>query len=546
MDDSTLVSKVGVAPHSKWSHLLHFAKISTLIFVAVLVILMIIGTLAEGYGGADFANRLIFSRWYFLGPFLFIFLYLIGSLGACIPLQRRLIGSYLIQLGFILLGVEFLMTSWNGEYGTMTLLPHASSDEVMLDEDIITITYEDKDHQSGHESISFNLPNSAFTSKLHDAYRDVALTTFIPFSGKVLTWAYPSGQGPGTFSSSQYQIKTTGAGTHLEFDVVLSQHPEAKEFLSVLNVPPVSIQYLPEEVTPCFDRIGASKIILWDIQSKVCFTPEEQKIAIQRPVVGKRFMAIKRDHEFHSFFPDFSPYPLTQDLNPIKTSPLRVMALNNFEDAQHLFLMGPKLAFIKEGVWVTESLMLERPQHIPNLMLEITLLHHTVEKIPMLVPQFIYPKQQQGQLATGKVKAVEVLIQGRTYWVTNEMPLQLEVSKKLITLQLKKKTIKLPYHVSVSQVHHDGASLHFNGPEHNGHYLVSMNHPLQIDGVTFYRKEKSNGDQANAAVLTVNFSPSHPLKYFALMMALVGLILYFLLQNTGEFKTQEAQKGPLC
>ncbi|MEK6624408.1 MAG: hypothetical protein AABY86_05550 [Bdellovibrionota bacterium] len=560
MDDSTLVpSEVRISPRSQWYNLLHFAKFCALILLAILIVLMIIGTLAEGYAGAEFAGRLIYYRWYFIGPIFLILVYVIIAFCSAIPFQRQFVGTYLFQFGLILLGLEYLMTSWNSVNGTMTLRPNVPSNAVTLPDDVITITYEGKDNHSNSESRSFDLPNTAFTTKLHHSYRDIALSTFIPFSQKVLKWTYPSGPNPGTFPSSQYQIKRTVAQPHFDLDIVFSLHPEAKEFTSPLSISPLEIQYVPEEVAPCFDRLGASKIILWDIQSKVCFTPEEQKIPILRPVVGKRFMAIKRDHEFHSFFPDFSPYPLTQDLNPIKTSPLRVMALNNFEAGQSLFLMGPNLAFMKEDKWVKESLPINQQYHIQNLMLDITLLHHTVEKIPVRIPQFVYPRQQQKSAGTpilpaqaarraegqearrqkrmirGKDKAVEVLAQGRSYWVTSDAPLQIEVNKQLVTLQLKKKTIEIPFRLSLSQVHADGSSLHIIHPMHRGHYLISTNHPLQFDEMTFV--QKLHNFQENTAILIVSMPSRHRLKYIGLLMAFLGLIIWIRYQQIPSEKS---------
>lgn len=529
-----MAPEVRISAQSPWFRLSYFVKISTALVLPILGALMIAGTLAEGRGGADFAARLIYARWYFSAPLYLLFFTIIISFFCALPLKRKLLGTYLMQAGMILLGLEYTMISWNGLSGSMTLPPNTLIREMDLAEDLLTISYEAKGPESTGESVQLPLPHRAFSTKLHDSYREILLTTFLPFSEKVLSWTYPSGPRPGTYPSSRYQIVKTATEPHTELDVVFSLHPEAKEFSSLLELDPLSVHYLPEEVAPCFERIGESKIILWDIQSKVCFTPEEQKIPIQRPVVGKRFLAIKRDHEFHSFFPDFSPYPLTQDLNPIKTSPLRIMALNNFEAGQHLFLMGPSLAFMREGKWVKESLSMDNQHHIQHLMLDITLLHHTVEKIPAYLPQFVYPTQSQGRLLTGKTRAVQFLVQGHSHWVTNEMPIQLELNKQLVTFTLKKKSIAIPLSVSLSQVSPEGSSLYITMPGHSGHYLISENHPLRFDGVTFYQQTQHDGTKENKTILSVDLKPRSYLKYIGVMMAFLGLILYFIFQNTGK------------
>ncbi len=532
MEDSTLGPRPETAAGKTWGNWPRLKKfingqIWALVLIGVLIILMVIGTMAENYNGSEFAYRLIYGRWYFLGAFALLFVYLIFSFISNFPLQRSLSAIYVIKLGLILLGIGCGMTYWMGLTGRITLSPSMPKNDLMLPEDLVTINYAGQEKTDQTNSISFKLPSVALPTSLDYSFRDLVLTSFLPFSERVLSWNYPTGPNPGIFPSSQYHIQNAGSGPELDLNVVFTLHPEVQEFSSEMKLENISFHYLPEEVAPCFERLGVSKIILWDIQSKVCFTPEEQKIPILISAAGKRFLAVKRDHEFSSFFPDFSVYPFTQDLNLITNSPLRVMALQSLESGHHLFLMGPALGFFQGDHWVRESLEQGHPHRIDEMMLDLTLLHHTVEKIPMRLPKFSYRGHEQ---------AVAVTFQGHSYWVTNQQPLQLEVNKLTATIQIAPKTLPLPFMMSFFQTDKGEYYIRFTQHGQSEDHRLLPHSPVKFQGIEFYlEKEKPS---ATELPLAASADPGRILKYLGIILTLVGVLLQMLIP--GSPKTKEA------
>lgn len=497
------------------------------VIISIFTVFMIVGTFLESYFGTEFANRLLYKRW----PFMLVqFTMLLSILFATfnrLPFKKRLSGFYIIHLGLILLFCGSFITWYSGLDGHLTMLQGNPNRTVELPTDQLKISYVET-----QKIVTKELPLKALESDLNLQYEDFKFESFLPFSENILTWK--ENKNKNSFQSSKYLIKND----RVSQDFILSTHPDAIDFDTTLTLGPLNIHYLPHELANCFGKISGSKLILWDSNEKLCFTPEEKKIAIKKTSTGKKFLVISHKGKNISFFPDFSPWPLGEDLQMDTSSSLRIFSKELFEKGPHLFLFGDALSYFHDDVWSVLPILKEAVE-LPWMGFTLTLQRNETTIYPTLVPTYTLPIQKNGKVIKGDQKAVKFTYRGESYWLTDQKPLEIKTSEGTAQLSLGKENLVLPFEMILTRFKMDvdpgtktpasyESFVHlFSGNGGKEHH-VFMNNPLKFQDFTFYQASyfKDQNDQYGS-VLSVNIDPGRAIKYFGSILLILGCIIHY-------------------
>jgi len=509
-----------------------------IVLITLFTIAMIIGTFFESYYGTEFANRTVYKTLPFMLLQVLMGLSILYATYLRLPPKKRLYGFYTIHSGLILIVGGSFITHFSGIDGNITLPPLTPKRDIVLNSDQIRIT-----NLNTKEVITYDLPDTAFETDINSSKDQISILKFLPYSEKTLQWRTENSSNlASSFNSSSEYFLSNG---NVSQDFVLSLHPKAFDFKSNLQLGPLNIHYLPAPLATCFGQNNNSKIILWNSELQNCFYPETQNIVIKKTESGKRFLVIQEDKTIYTFFPDISPFPLDTNFNSISDSKYRVFSKELFENSPNLFLFGKNVAYYDkdEKKWLGHKIDKNKKLDLPWMGFELTLLNHYSDKVPTFVPEYVVPIQKNGQLVKGSVRAALVSFNGHEYWVRNDQSITLTYRGTKYKFELEKKSIKLPYELSLTKFKMDTdpgtrnpASYESfiqlftdNGPvDHH----IYMNNPLKYDGLTFYQASYFEVAQGTyGSVLSVNIDPGRPIKYLGSLLLVIGSIWHFSLRR---------------
>jgi len=507
------------------------------ILLGLFALFMIVGTFFESYYGTDFANRTIYKTWFFMLLQFGMFLSISFAAFQRLPPKKRLYGFYTIHTGLITIGAGSFITYYSGVDGSLLLPPNGPSREVILNEDVLKIRFPDEGRL-----VTYKLPYTGFSADIAREYENIKIKKYYPFADNKFTWVNAKGSynANDPIHSSTYTI----SNPMVSQDFTLSLHPESTEFKSNLTMGPLTVHYLPKSLGPCFAQNNPSRLILWDREKAECYTPEERNISIQKAKSGNRFLVVKKEGSgIFSFFPDVSPWPVDKDMRMQRGSPLRIFSKKLFEDKPNLFLFGESTAYFEkeEKEWLYSKLDQNIPLTLPWMGFEIVLEKHQTAKVPTFIPEKVLPIQKNNEIIRGKVRALELEIQGNPYWVTNERPVQLLINGKKAVFYLQKETLKLPFEFVLTKfkmekdpgtnrpASYESFVRLFSNDGPQEHHIY-MNNPLKHQGFTFYQASYSQDQQGNySSTLSVNVDPGRPFKYAGSLMLVFGSLWHYFL-----------------
>lgn len=508
-----------------------FAVVIILIFALALVY----GTFMESYHGREFANKLVYKSWWFMGMQGLIFLSILTATLARLPLKKALYGFYTLHAGLLLLFIGSFLTYEVGVDGMLELMPNEPSNKVMLQEEQFLVMYPDGRIRS------FPLPNGAFPQSLDYSEPGLKIKNYIPFAKLVTEWLPSEGQPMET--SSAYTLYNDIVSQEL----ILSLNPNS-DFESMQKMGPLSVHYMPESLYTCFTKASKSGFLIWDTTDNTCQSAEEAGHEVGETPTKNRFMLVKHGNEYLKFFPDFSPLPLNDDLSKITDTPYRAFSKNIFEGKPNLFLFGEKLAYYsKRKGWQGASFTKNKPIKLPWMNFNILLDQHHNDRYPAQKPVYTRPIQDSGEVIEGDIKAIQIEFYGRDYWVRNDAPLALESNgENRMRFQIKSADIRLPYQITLNRFKmdknpgtNDPASFESfvslldgrDGSPAKEHH-VFMNNPLKYDDFTFYQSSYFQvGPDKYGSAFSVNYDPGRPLKYFGSFLLVFGSAWHFFIRR---------------
>ena len=99
------------------------------------------GTFMESFHGTDYANRLVYKSWFFMGLEGLMFLSIFFAVVVRLPMKKRLYGFYTIHAGLMMMFMGSLFTYLNGIDGSIQIIPNTPAKKVMINEDQLKITF---------------------------------------------------------------------------------------------------------------------------------------------------------------------------------------------------------------------------------------------------------------------------------------------------------------------------------------------------------------------------------------------------------------------
>jgi hypothetical protein len=493
------------------------------------------GTFMESYHGTEYANRLVYKSWWFMGLQFVMFLSILCATLIRLPPKKHLYGFYVIHSGLIILFLGSYITYQGGVDGTVTLSPNLPTRQITLNEDEMRIQF-----PSRGKEVSVDLPFSAGAKNLKLDYENIKLGTFLPFTKEELQWVPVKIRDPGQ-TSSRYKLFNDNFGETL----TLTLHPMS-DFNNTLQLGPLNVHYMPDSLADCFGSEEKHGLIVWNGENRLCLAPTEKQIRRRKSSTGKEIVVVNFEGKEIPFLPEMSPLPLNQDLNVDESSPYRIFSRKLFENSPHLFLFGKRAAFFDKntGHWKNGNVTMDKALELPWMGFKVLLLEHRDDSYPVMKPQYVKPVQEQGQVTVGDKKAIEVSVGDQTFWVRSGEPVTFNYNGEKINFDLGKKNITLPYEIVLDQFKMDTdpgtqnpASFEsyvtvFKGNEGNEKHHIFMNHPLKHKNFTFYQASYFQSQEGPmGSVLSVNFDPGRPWKYLGSLLLVFGSIWHYFLRR---------------
>lgn len=508
------------------------------VLILLFSLMMTIGTFLESYYGTEFANRTLYKR----APFMLVqfgmFISICFAVFVRLPAKKRYYGFYTIHTGLIMIASGSFITWYAGIDGHILLHPNEPTRLIYLDQDTLKVNFPDEGLNAERR-----LPYRAFATTLNQEYEGLEFGRYYPYAESTLNWIQPRRRGPtqdderpSINHSTEYQLYNEMVSE----EMVLSLHPEAVQFESSMSMGPLGIHYLPAPLATCFSMDNPSKLIVWNSSERTCSTPEDLGIEIQISGSSNRFLVVEADGQMYSFFPEFSPFPLSGDFNSVqRDAPLRLFNRALFEEEPHLFLFGKSIAYFDQEskTWGVDHFDNHhgRPIPLPWMDLQLRLARHEDQLVPRRVPEYTWPIQKDNELIRGRERALEVIVKDQSFWVTNMEPLSLLINGRRVEIYLTKETILLPFEFVLSEFVMD-TDPGTNNPAsfesfvqlftHEGpqDHHIFMNNPLKHDGFTFYQASYSYDPNTGqySSTLSANVDQGRFLKYLGSLFLVLG------------------------
>ncbi len=505
------------------------------VIVSLFAITLGYGTFMESYHGTEYANRLVYKSWWFMGIQFTMFLSILFAALIRLPPKKHLYGFYTIHSGLIILFLGSYITYEGGVDGTVTLTPNLPTRQITLNDDEMRIQFPGR----GKE-VSVELPFSAGEKNLKLDYEDIKLGTFLPFSQDELEWIPVKIPDPGQ-TSARYKLFNDNFGETL----TLTLHPMS-DFNNTMQLGPLNVHYLPASLADCFGSTDSHGLIVWNGENRGCIAPKESDIRRKKSSTGKEIVAVKFEGKEIAFLPEMSPLPLNRDLALDENSPYRIFSKKLFEQNPHLFLFGDRAAFFNKNSlkWETGNVSKDKALDLPWMGFRVLLLEYHGDSYPRLFPKYVKPIQDGGQTIIGERKAVEVTVGADSFWVKTGEPVAFKHKGEKIVFELTKKNITLPYELVLDRFKMDTdpgtqtpASFEsfvtlFKGNEGSEKHHIFMNNPLKHQNFTFYQASYFQSQEGPyGSVLSVNFDPGRPWKYLGSLLLVFGSIWHYFLRR---------------
>ena len=493
------------------------------------------GTFMESYHGTEYANRLVYKSLLFMGIQFCMFLSIFFATLIRLPPKKHLYGFYVIHAGLLTLFAGSFITYQSGIDGTLTLAPNQPNRQIQLSDDEFKIQFPSK----GKE-VSVDLPFVAWPKDLNVEYEGIKLKTFLPFAKNQMNWTPVKIQDESQ-TSSQYRIFNDNFGEL----ITMSLHPKS-DFNNTLQLGPLNVHYMPSNLSACFIANTPDGIIIWNGETTECISPLPDAIKKKKHTNGKILAEVNFLGTKILFMPEMSPLPLDNKFELNEKSPYRVFSKKLFEKNPHLFLFGKHVAFFNKNtlVWEGQPIEVNQDVALPWMGFKVKLLEHRLDAYPTMTPTYIKPIQENSEIIEGNMKALEVEIEGQTFWVTSAEPIAYNLNDERIRFEIGKKLLTLPYELVLDQFKMDTdpgtttpASFEsyitlFKGNKGSTKHHVFMNNPLKHENFTFYQASYFQTQSGPyGSVLSVNFDPGRPWKYLGSLLLVLGSIWHYFLRR---------------
>ncbi|HXH29434.1 MAG TPA: cytochrome c biogenesis protein ResB [Bacteriovoracaceae bacterium] len=498
----------------------------------------------ESYHGTEYANRLIYKSLPFMGLQFGMFLSILFATLIRLPPKKHLYGFYMIHAGLITVFLGSYVTYQSGVDGTITLTPNLPARQIQLGDDELRIQFPAK----GKE-VTVNLPFVPGPKDLGYSYQNIKLKTFLPFAEDKTDWVPVKIEDP-MQTSSIYKLFNENFGETL----TLTLHP-LSDFNNTQQLGPLNVHYMPGSLVDCFATPSPDGLLVWNGENSTCMSPTEKNLKKTIRPDGKKLVEIDFDGRKLAFLPDVSPLPVNEKLELTESTPYRIFSKKLFEGKPHLFLFGKSAAFFdkSKNAWTAHKFEVGGSVPLPWMGFKVELKEHKNDAYPTMRPHYVKPVQENGQTIVGDMKAVEVEVEGQSFWVKSNDPVAFNIGGQRITFDLTKKNITLPYELVLDRFKMDNdpgtnnpASFEsfvtlFKGNQGTSKHHIFMNNPLKHQSFTFYQASYFQTQEGPlGSVLSVNFDPGRFWKYLGSLLLVLGSIWHFVLRSKNQTKQEKA------
>jgi len=515
--------------------------LSSMKFAVIIIFLfslsLVYGTFMESYHGREFANRLVYKSYWFMGIQALMFVSILLATLVRLPAKKRLYGFYTIHAGLILMFIGSFITYTNGIDGIVELRPNEPTNKIQLEEDILAI------RTTSGKVIRTQLPYGAFKTNINKTIEGFEIKEYLPSSNLVMKWI-PLKEDLGYEHSSQYFLYNENVSE--DFTLTLAS---LSDFKSQTKLGPLNISYMPKLLFGCFKKNTDTPFILWNVVENSCINVDSKNFITGKTKNDKKFLVHLWNKEKLKFFPNISPLPLNDDLTKRTDTPFRVFSKEIFQEKPHLFLFGKFVSFYKkrQDKWIGKEFKdLNSEISLPWMNFKIKLTEHREDAYPTQVPVYARPIQDQGKIIEGDLKAIKINLFGQDHWVRNDIPLNLSDGARNIQLMIIKNEKRLPYQFNLERFKmdknpgtNDPASyesfvslLDGRVDKSSETHHIYMNNPLKYDDFTYYQSSYFQlGPDLYGSALSVNYDPGRFLKYLGSILIVFGSMWHFYLRR---------------
>lgn len=503
------------------------------LIISIFIISLIYGTLTESYNGTDFANRLVYKSFWFIGIQFFMFLSILMATLIRLPIKKRLYGFYTIHSGLLILFIGSFVTYFSGIDGIMQIEPNLPTNRILLNEDVVEI------EKNGNTTV-FQLPYTADKAILNKSLNEVQLVDFYPYAEKVVEW----NKSKSDSQSGKYLLYNSDKGISQEIILSLDR---LSTFKSSYQLGPLRIHLMPDKLSKCFKIKSNSGFIIWNALTNDCFNSEERGIQTLKTKNGENFLPFKYKGEWIGFIPKKSPIAIDKDSRKRGDVPYRIFDRRKFEKSPNLFIFGKEVSYFKNKRWRVVKFKSQIAK-LPWMGLNLRLLDFKSGFYPLNKIEYTRPVQSNNELIKGNLKAIKIRVNKKEYWVTNETPLKINTKNDEIKIYLSNKTIYMPYQINLDKFiiktnpgttsassYESYVSLLDGRDNISFSHKIKMNNPLKYDNFTFYQSSYYKLDKDNyGSVLSVNFDPGRLLKYLGSLLLVLGTIWHYFIRRNGQ------------
>lgn len=517
--------------------------------ISVFAIALVYGTFQESYHGANYANRLVYKSWWFMGMQLLMFMSILTATVMRLPLKKPLYGFYVIHLGLLTLFVGSFVTYTVGIDGMVELLPNTPSKKIVINDYFLKVGLLDQ-----QKAVRFPLPYTHKQVEMDGNYKDIVkVKEYIPFAKLETIWKPSNMPNAESDQGSTFLIFNDNVSQKF----TLSLNPTS-DFKSTQKLGLLSIHYMPSNLYPCFTKTSKSGFLFWNIDSGECFTAEEKKLSMGKTKQGNRFVTFKHKGKDVKFFPDHSPMAVKDDLTKDENVNFRVFSKKLFIEKPNLFIFGDKIAYYKKRKkkWIGHDFKEKKTAKLPWMQFRLRLLTYKPGQTPYQEPVYTLPIQDKGEIIEGDIQAVKISIMDNEYWVRSDAPLALSNGKSQIRFSIGPKEILLPFQMTLKNFKmkknpgtnnpasyesfislFDSRSDNYEAQDAH----VYMNNPLKYDEFTFYQSSYFPvGQDVYGSAFSANYDPGRGLKYGGSLLLVLGSIWHFVLRRRKKKLTKEA------
>lgn len=507
--------------------------------IGLFAITLVIGTFQESWHGADYANRLVYKSWWFMGLQLMMFMSILVATIVRLPFKKALYGFYTIHAGLLTLFIGSFVTYTAGIDGSVELIPNNPSKKIIINKYSLKVGLIDQ-----KKAVRFPLPYTYKQVKMNGNYKDIVkVLEYIPFAKTKTIWKASTMPTPEVDQGSSFII----FNDNVSQSFTLSLNPMS-DFKSTRRLGLLSLHYMPSSLYDCFSRESITGFLFWNTENGKCFTAEEKKLRVGKTKQNNRFIVYKYKGENIKFFPDLSPMAVNDDLSKNTEVPFRVFSRNLFAEKPNLFIFGDKVSFYnkRKSRWEGHELNKSKTVKLPWMKFKLRLTAYYKGKTPYQLPFYTKPIQDKGKIILGDIQAVKIGIMNKEYWVRTDAPLALSNGQSQIRFSIAPDEIHLPFQITLKKFmmqKNPGT----NSPASYESFIslfdsrknkaaidahVYMNNPLKYDEFTFYQSSfYPIGPEVFASVLSANYDPGRPLKYLGSILLVLGSLWHFYIRR---------------